>query len=67
MDTDDAIELLGVLALFALILLLIALGPLVTIWALNTLFGLKIAFTFWTWLAVLWLSAAFGAISYKKS
>jgi hypothetical protein len=31
--------------------------PLATIWALNTLFGLAIAYTFKTWLAALVLAA----------
>lgn len=34
--------------------------PLVVIWALNTLFALGIAYTFWTWLAVLVLTLTFG-------
>lgn len=35
-----------------LLLLLVAiLWPLGTIWALNTLFNLDIAYTFWNWLA----------------
>lgn len=43
-------------ALFAvigalLILLVVLLWPLATIWALNTLFGLTIGYTFWNWLA----------------
>lgn len=44
-------------ALF-LILLVVAIvigGPLATIWSLNTLFGLTIAYTFKTWLAALFL------------
>jgi cadmium resistance protein CadD (predicted permease) len=37
----------------ALLLFLIAIGPLCTIWALNTLFPvLNIAYTFETWCAV---------------
>ena len=53
--------------LFALILaviFVIIFWPLVTIWAVNTLFGLGIAYTIWNWLAVLWLAlvltTAFG-------
>lgn len=45
-------------------ILLIVFGPFVTIWSLNTLFGLGIAYTFWTWLAMAWLSlTTFGSIS----
>lgn len=37
-----------------IIVLLLAVGPLITIWALNTLFPvLAIPYTFWTWLAVI--------------
>jgi len=47
----------------ALILFLIAIivfAPLVTIWALNTVFGVGIAYTFWTWLGTLWLQGIVG-------
>lgn len=48
--------------IFALIV--IAVGPLITIWALNTLFpALAIAYTFDTWLATLLLQ---GVIAYRK-
>lgn len=46
-----------IVGLIALIVLLIIVGPFITIWALNTLFGLGIAYTFWTWLAVIILGA----------
>lgn len=39
-----------------LILLLIVIGPLLTIWALNTLFGLSIAYSTKTWFACLLLA-----------
>jgi len=32
---------------------LIAALPLATIWSLNTLFGVGVTYTFWTWLAAL--------------
>lgn len=64
MDSNDIIKLLGALALFTFIIAAIIFGPLVTIWALNLLFGLKIAFTFWTWLATLWITAIFGGAKY---
>lgn len=39
--------------LFPFIMAAIIIGPLLTIWALNTVFpSLSIPFTFWTWLAV---------------
>lgn len=42
------------------VVLLIAFGPLLSIWALNTLFPvLAIPYTFWTWLAMVLFNAAF--------
>lgn len=44
--------------LIVLIVVLIIAGPLLTIWALNTLFPvLAINYTIWTWLAALILGA----------
>lgn len=54
----------GIAFALLLILGLIVVGPLITIWAVNTLFGLGIAYTFWTWLAVVWLQmVTFGNIA----
>ena len=48
----------------ALVLTVIILFPLATIWSLNTLFQLGIAYTFKTWLATVFLQAAtFGGVS----
>jgi hypothetical protein len=46
---------LGALAFIITLVSLVILGPWVVIWAWNTLFGAvyAIAYTFWTWLAVL--------------
>jgi hypothetical protein len=50
---SDMIKIIG---LVLLIVLIIAIGPLLTIWAFNTLFPvLAIPYTFWTWLAVIFL------------
>ena len=49
----------------ALVVLLAAIiaGPLLTIASLNTLFGLNIAYTVWTYLSVMWLNlATFGSL-----
>jgi cyanate permease len=51
----------------AVIVILVAIGPLLTIWSLNTLFGLSIAYTFWTWLAVVFLGMFFNARIGQKS
>lgn len=44
-----------------LLVVLFLLSPLATIWAVNTLFGLGIAYTFKTWLAMFLLQAALAA------
>ena len=50
---SDVIKIAG---LVLLVVLIIAIGPLLTIWAFNTLFPvLAIPYTFWTWLAVIFL------------
>ncbi len=41
---------------------LIALWPLVFIWAVNTLFEFGIPFTFWTWLAAVVILLTIAAI-----
>jgi hypothetical protein len=49
-------DLIKIAGLVLLVVLIIAIGPLLTIWALNTLFPvLAIPYTFWTWLAVIFL------------
>ena len=46
----------------ALIVLLLAIGPWLVIWSLNTLFPLlAIQFTFWTWCAVVIMGVFFRA------
>jgi hypothetical protein len=45
-------------------LVLIIVSPVVTIWSLNTLFGLAIDYTLQTWLATVWLSmVTFGNVA----
>ncbi len=52
---------LTVVAIIALVVALIVAGPLLVIWALNTLFPvLAIPYTIWTWLAALILGATVG-------
>jgi len=41
----------------------IILIPLAAIWAVNTLFGVGIVYTFWTWLAALVLCGIIGGSS----
>lgn len=47
----------GIAGLIALVILVIVFGPLCTIWALNTLFALNIAYSFETWLATILLTS----------
>ena len=44
-----------------LLIVLFLLSPLATIWAVNTLFGLGIAYTFKTWLAMFLLQSVLAA------
>lgn len=52
----------------ALVVVLIAIGPWLVIWSLNTLFPvLAIEFTFWTWFAVVVMGTFFRAnVSVKR-
>lgn len=52
-----------VLLMSVLVILMLILGPFLTIWAVNVLFGTAIPFTLKTWFASLILS---GAVSYRK-
>ena len=47
------------------VLLMVLFWPFVLIWAVNTLFGLGIAYTFWTWLAAFIMMVAFGKTHIK--
>lgn len=53
----DALKILFVLVLAIAI---VVGGPIMTITALNTLFGLTIEVNFMTWLSSFWLSAMIG-------
>ena len=50
---------LGATAIIAMVALVLF-WPFAIIWAANTLFGLGIAYTFWTWLAAMIIMVAFG-------
>jgi len=51
-----------------LLIVLVFVSPLLSIWALNTIFpSLAIPTNIWTWLAVAWLHIVIGgSVSYKK-
>jgi hypothetical protein len=61
-------NLFVVLGIAAAVVLLIIAGPLLIIWALNTLFPvLAIDYTIWTWLAALILGSVVGpSVRVKK-
>jgi hypothetical protein len=54
-----------VLLFVLLVIVLIVVGPFLSIWALNTLFGLAIAYTLKTWAASLILGLALTARNTK--
>ena len=62
MDTDDIV----IVGLVILIVLVVVFAPLLTIWSLNTLFGLTITYTIKTWLAALVLGAFVGGSSVRS-
>jgi hypothetical protein len=61
-------SIVTIVGVIALVILLVILGPLLTIWAFNTLFpALSIPYTFSNWIAVIILGAFFRAnVSIKK-
>ena len=52
----------GVSLIAVLVLFIFIAGPFISIWALNTLFGLGIAYNFWTWLAMVWTMMVIGGV-----
>lgn len=50
-----------------LVLFVIAVSPFVSIWALNTLFGLQIENNFFTWAAMAWLHGIVAGVGLKLS
>lgn len=57
---------MGVAIVLGIVVLVLVFGPLVLIWALNTLFGLAIAYTLKTWLAALLLGGLFSSGAAKS-
>ena len=55
------------IGMIVLILIIVVAGPLLLIWALNTLFPvLAIPYTVWTWLAALILGATVSTTKVKR-
>jgi hypothetical protein len=55
------------LVLIALAVVLIVIGPLASIWAVNTLFGTAIEYSFTTWAAAAWLHILLTGTAIKTS
>ena len=57
-------EYVAIIGALVVLLAVIIAGPLLTIVSLNTLFGLNIAYTVYTYLSVMWLNiTTFGGLS----
>ena len=62
MSDKMEVALLGLAVVFLLVLL--GLGPILTIVSLNALFNLGIAYNIYTWLSVAWLNfTTFGGLA----
>jgi hypothetical protein len=61
-------DILSIIAILAFAILALIFGPLVTLWALNTLFPLlAIPYNFYSWLAVVVLNLTLrSSVSFKK-
>ena len=61
-------KVLAVIAAIALVAFLVIIGPILTIWALNTLFPVvAIPYTIETWFAVVIIASLFKTtLTYKK-
>ena len=56
-------KILGIILLVVFLLVLLGLGPILTIFSLNTLFNTSIAVSVWSWLSAAWLQLlAIGAV-----
>ena len=60
-------EALGITCIVVVLLvILIGLGPILTLMSINTLFGLNIAINFWTWLSVVWIGIVLNGTRVKS-
>ena len=63
---NDTTTFASIIGLIVFILVFAAIGPFITIWALNTLFSLAIPYTLTTWAATAWLGLVLSGISATK-
>lgn len=60
--------IVGVILLWlTVVVTFVLLGPLITIWALNTLFHTEIPFNSSTWVAVFWLMVLLKGVTSSKN
>ena len=58
------IEVLVIVLAAVFLLVLLGIGPFLTVAAINTVFNLSIAYNIYTWLSVVWLNlTTFGGLS----
>lgn len=61
--TKETKDIVGIISIVFFLLLLMTVAPLLTIAAINTLFNTGIAYSFWTWLSMVYLQAVtFGGV-----
>lgn len=61
--TKHTRDILTIITAVVLIIVVLTVAPLLTIAAINALFSTGIAYSFWTWLSMLWIqSVTFGGI-----
>ena len=62
---EQLFKALAGLVLILLGLALIFVGPIFTIWSVNTLFGTEIPYDFKHWIAIVWLTVTLRGINIK--
>jgi len=55
-----------IISLVVLLVVLIGVGPILTIMSMNALFNTGIALSFYSWISVVWLSLVLGGICGSK-
>ena len=61
---SDSKYFIALIAIIVVAVVMLGVGPILSIMALNTLFGLNIAYTFGTWLSMCWVNlTTFGGLS----